>query len=67
MHTSMNYVIPVQVADRFKHLSNGLRGISFGKLAILANPIKQLPASGKLSDDIVLVLHAIQPSTVAET
>lgn len=53
----MNYVVLVQVVDSAQNLLDGLRGILFSELSLLANPVKQLSSGGQLGDDVVLVLN----------
>lgn len=54
----MNNIIVVQVIDSFENLSDRLRGVFFGKLAIFTNPIKELSTSSELSNNVVFVLRA---------
>jgi hypothetical protein len=42
----VDYVVVVEVVDCLENLSNGLRGIFLGELAILADSIEQFAAGG---------------------
>ena len=44
--TSMDDVIGMQIIHRLQYLFDGLRGILFRELALLADSIKQLPSRG---------------------
>lgn len=52
----MNDIAFVQVVDGAQHLANGLRGILFGELAVLADPVEQLTTSGQLCDNVEFIL-----------
>jgi len=49
-------IVLVEVVDRTENLFDGLGGILFGELALLANAIEQLSARGQFCHDVVFVL-----------
>jgi len=55
--TSVHDVVVVKVVHGLKDLLHGMGSVFLCKLAILANPVEKLSASGQLSDNVVLVLH----------
>lgn len=55
-HTTVNYVVVVEIVHCFKDLSYRLGSVLFCKLTILAYSVKELSTRGQLGDDIVLVL-----------
>jgi hypothetical protein len=60
--TSMHNVLVVQVVDCFEYLLDRLGGILLCELSLVANPVEELAAGGKLGDDIVLVLKTVSDS-----
>ena len=52
----MNYVVIVEVVDRFKNLFDCLRGVFLRKLAVFADAVEQLSTGSQLGDNVVLVL-----------
>ena len=55
--TPVDDIILVEVVDGVEDLPDGLRGVLFGELALLADAIEELPARRQLGDDVVLVLQ----------
>ena len=53
----MHNVVVVKVGDGAQNFANDLCGILLGELSVLADAIEQFSASGKLRDDVVLVLR----------
>lgn len=52
----MNDIVVVKIVDSLENLSNCLRRIFFGELAIFADAIKQFSPGSQLRNDIVFVL-----------
>ena len=52
----MNYVVIMEVVDRFKNLFDCLRGVFLRELAVFTDAIKQLSTGSQLSDNVVFVL-----------
>lgn len=53
----MDNTVLVEIVDGVEHLPDGLRGVLFGELALLADAVEELPACRQLGDDVVLVLQ----------
>lgn len=49
----------MQVVNSFKHLSNGLRGVSLRESSLFTDSIEQFSPGRQLSDDVVFVLEII--------
>ncbi len=55
--TSMHDLVAVKVVDSCKDLLDRLGCVLFCELALVADTVKQLAASGKLGDNVELVLR----------
>lgn len=55
----MDNVSLVKVVHRTQDLFDGLRGILFGKLSILADAIKQFSTGGQLRHNVIFVLWIV--------
>lgn len=55
--TSVDNVLVMEIVHGLQNLFDRLRGILLSELALVANPIEQLPTSSKLSDDVEFVLQ----------
>ena len=53
----MDDIVLVQVVDSAQHLLDGLRGILFGKLSLVTDAVKKLPAGSELCDNVKLILQ----------
>jgi hypothetical protein len=52
----VNDVVIMQVTHSLQNLSYNLGGILFGEFSVFADAVKKLSTSGKLGDNVVLVL-----------
>ena len=52
----MNYVVIVEIVNRFENLFDCLRSVFFRELAVFTDAIKQLSTGSQLSDDVVFIL-----------
>ena len=52
----MDYVIIMEIINRFKNLLDCLRGVFLRELAVFADAIKQLSTGSQLGDNVVFVL-----------
>lgn len=55
-HTPVDNLVPVKEVDSVKDLFDSLGGILLCELALLANPVKELAASGQLGHNVEFVL-----------
>lgn len=53
----MDNIVGVKVVDGLEDLLDGLRGVFFGELALVTDPVEQFAAGRKLCDDVELVLQ----------
>lgn len=54
----MNDIVIVKIVDSLEDLSDGLRRVFFGELAIFANAIKEFSTGSQLRNDVVFVLRS---------
>lgn len=57
--TSVNHVVVMKVVDGFEDLLDRLGSIFLRKLAVFADPVKQLSPGRQLGDYIIFVLYNI--------
>lgn len=43
--TPVNNIVEVKIVNSLKYLAYGLRGVLFGELAVLADPVEEFSAS----------------------